>query len=142
MRVALLLASMFFSLEIFASGFTAICEADKVHAYRQATDISGNDISNGDGWSDDEKFNGKWAFSFQGGDKLELDGKLLPIIYWDGVSMVAIDQNTSPIAVNTWAYAVNLELKEIVGSQVNSSSGFGAGIKARSMNFICEFSSE
>jgi len=137
MKTLTFLASLFLSTHVLASGFTAVCKADKTHAYRNSTDISGNEM--GAEWSDTEKFSGNWTFAFQGGENLEVDGKLLPILFWNGIVMVAIDHNASDMAVSTWTYAINLDLEDIVGSQVNAYRTMGTGIKARSVNFICEF---
>lgn len=122
----------------FAEGFTAICEAEETHAYRNSLDASGRNL--GSEWSDDEKFFNKWTFVFNGGEEILLNGIPLQILFWDGTSLIAIEHTESDTAVSTWTYAFNLKLKDVVGSQVNSYRILGTGIKARSTNFDCDFS--
>lgn len=53
--------------------------------------------------------------------------------------MAAVDHNASDSAVSTWLYAINLDLEEVIGSQVNGFRSVGSGLKARSVNYRCEF---
>lgn len=117
--------------------FVAVCKADGVHAYRHSTDIGGNDMPAE--WSSGEKFAGSWRFSFSGGDTIEIDGNESAVLYWNGNILIAIDGGTTDVAAQFWTYAINLDLEEIVGAQVNGFRMLGTGLKTRAVNFKCEF---
>lgn len=136
MRLTMALLLMTVAGTAVADGFIAVCEADGVTAYRHSTDMSGKDM--GAEWSRGEKFPGKFRFNFDG-QKMEIDGKQAAVMYWNGVLLVALDGGDSDAAVSLWSYAFNLDLEEVVGTQVNAFRTIGTGIKARVANFTCDF---
>ena len=90
------------------------------------------------GWSEDEKFSGKFRFSFDG-EKFMVDGKESVLVSWNGSQLTAVVPSASDHAGSIWSYAVNLDIEEIVGAQVNSYRAIGTGIKTRSVSFDCKF---
>ena len=139
MKPKLLLLALLVSQPALSAGFTAVCDPDETHAYRNSLDIAGEPIAAE--WTSDEEFYSKWTFVFNGEDELLLDGKAIQILHWDGVSLMAIDNSSSSEIASAWLYAFNLDLKDVVGSQANSYQFPGSGVKTRSTNFNCDFDS-
>ena len=137
MKTTVCMAILLVVSPVFADSFTAVCDADGVHAYRHDLNMAGDDM--GANWSTGEKFPGKFRFSFDG-ENLEIDGKQAAVLYWNGIVLVAMDGGTTDSAASIWTYAINLDLEEVVGAQVNAFRNIGTGVKARAMNFKCEFS--
>lgn len=138
MRALVIAILLCVSHSAWSKQFSATCEPDETHAYRNSMDIGGQPL--GAEWTDDEEFFSKWNFDFNGRNRLLLEGERIEIIYWDGTSLLAIENSSNESAASSWLYAFNLDLNDLVGSQVNSYSTLGTGIKARSSNFICDFS--
>lgn len=132
-----LLLALLVSQPAFSAGFTAVCDASETHAYRSS--VSMTEQSFGAGWTSDEVFFDKWTFVFDGKGELLLDGEAIQVLHWDGVSLMALDYSSSSDAASAWLYAFNLNLKDVVGSQVNSYLTIASGIKARSTKFDCQF---
>jgi len=121
---------------VFADQFVAVCDADGVHAYRNSTNISAEPM--GAEWKSGERFSGKWRFAFDG-KKIQVDGKEAVLISWNGNVLTAISAVVLEDAASIWSYAINLDLEEIVGAQVNAYRTIGTGIKTRAVNFKCRF---
>lgn len=138
MKTAAVFAFLFLSVSrvAFADQFVAVCDADGVHAYRNSTNISGEPM--GAEWTTGETFAGKFRFSFDG-ETVEVDGKEAVLISWNGNVLTALTAGISEDAASVWSYAINLDLEEIVGAQVNAYRVLGTGIKTRAINFKCEF---
>lgn len=137
MKPFFLFLALLVSQTAFSAGFTAICDASETHAYRSSASITEQSL--GAGWTSDEVFFDKWTFVFDGKGQLLLDGEAVQVLHWDGVSLMALDYSSSSNAASAWLYAFNLDLKDVVGSQVNSYLTIASGIKAGSTKFDCEF---
>ena len=123
-------------MQALGDGFTAVCDADGVHAYRHDTTMSGDDM--GAEWTSGEKFAGKWRFTFDG-ERIEIDGEEAGLLFWDGNVLAATTGDSTDSSVSIWTYAINLDLEDIVAAQVNAYRVMGTGIKTRAVNFVCEF---
>jgi hypothetical protein len=60
-------------------------------------------------------------------------------VFWNGVVLTAVEVAASTVSSSMWSYALNLELEEIVGAQVNAYRVIATGVKVRAVNFNCEF---
>ena len=136
MRIGLFLVLLFSGSQAFSAGFTAVCKADGVHGYRHSTDTNGKLMPVE--WSDDESFFDDWTFVYDGSDTLTLDGKEI-VLLTKGQLIFAVDAATSEIAGSVWSYALNLDINEIVATQVNAFNSYVVGVKARVVSFNCEF---
>jgi len=118
-------------------GFTAICEADGVHAYRSYTDISGKMLE--PEWTTEERFyNSAWSFHFDG-DEFTVSGKPASVLFNNENKMIVLEGGDSQEAATYYLYAINLDIKEITASEANVYDVLSSGIKARIINFSCSF---
>jgi hypothetical protein len=119
-----------------SSGFQASCRAKEVHGYRRDSGV-GDQPEDGR-WSTEDEFSGPFIFSFDG-ETLHVNGESTVRLHWDGVLLSALSAGENEHATSVWTYAVNLGMGEIVGTQVNAHRFAGSGIKARAVQFSCEF---
>ncbi len=116
----------------------AVCEDDKVVAFRYETDFSGKPTTHG--WSEREKFGGPWTFVYDGGDVMLIDGNEAIVVGSNGPSVVAILPGIALAGAGTWSYVIHTELQMVVAAQVNGfSQGKSNGVKTRSVSFQCTF---
>jgi hypothetical protein len=135
-------AIAFPQLSLAGPAFRAVCEDDKVIAFRYETDFSGKPSA--DGWSKGEKFLGNpWTFVYEGGDSMLINGKKAIVLGSNGPSVVAIEPGIAQAGAGVWSYVVHTDLNMIVAAQVNGFShgkDSSNGIKTRSVSFKCNFS--
>ena len=121
-----------------ASAFEAVCESDKVVAFRYETDFLGKPTM--PGWSDNESYSGPWTFMYDGGDVMLIDGKQVIFVGSNGPSVVAVQPGIAAAGAGIWSYVIHTELQMVVAAQVNGFSlGKSNGVKTRSVSFQCTF---
>lgn len=139
---ALVMAVIVFpQLSLAGLAFHAVCEDDKVVAFRYETDSSGKPSTYG--WSEGEKFSGPWTFVYEGGDVMIIDGKEAIVVGSNGPSIVAIQPGIALAGAGIWSYVIHTDLNMIVAAQVNGFSHgkeSSNGVKTRSVSFKCTFS--
>lgn len=138
MRASLFAILLLLVPTAYAEGFTAICDADGARAYRHGKGLAGQEEP--PEWSSDEDFATSWRFTFDGEENLQVDGKKVLIAFWNGSILTAVDPANNNAAASIWTYAFNLDLQEIVATQVNTYRSIGTGVKARLVKLKCRFS--
>lgn len=92
-------------------------------------------------WSENENFfTPDWAFSYKGGDRIEIAGKEYNALVFTPELIFTIEPSEGPIGASLWTYAINLAMKEVVATEINSSVGGAPQIKARIVTFDCKWS--
>jgi hypothetical protein len=120
-------------------GFSAICTTDESRRYDSAYAYDGSRLE--PEWSENENFyTPDWAFSYKGGDTIEIAGKEYTALLFGPELIFAVEPSVGSVGVSLWTYAINLKMKEIVATQVNSSIGAAPLIKARIVTFDCKWS--
>ena len=120
-------------------GFTAICTIDESRRYDSGYRYDGSRME--PEWSENENFaTPDWAFSYKGGNKIEIAGNEHTAMPFSKDLLFAIEPAEGPIGASFWMYAINLQMKEIVATELNSSIGAGPQIKARIVTFKCKWS--
>lgn len=122
MLVALLILSGKGLAEDFVNpSFSAVCNESSARTYMAATDWKGEEDK--DSWSNKGTASPEgWEFLYKGGNKIEIDGKDVPIVTQHEGVIVALSHGSSGVGTNAWLYAIHLGLKRIVASMVN---GYG-----------------
>ena len=101
--------------------FSAVCNESSARTYMAATDWKGKEDK--DSWSKKGTASPEgWKFHYKGGNKIEVDGKDIPIITQHEGVIVAFTHGSSGVGSNAWSYAIHLGLKRIVASTVG---GYG-----------------
>lgn len=109
-------------------GFTAVCVDTRTEGYRQEIGIDGGLLA--DGWSENERFGGKWLFEYNGKSEALVDGKPAEVLGSTEEVLVVGSVAKNSTAVSVWTYVIHTKLKVIAASQVNGHSVIGAGVKA------------
>ena len=123
--------------------FTAVCDDKNTHSFRSGIDLLGKMLP--DNWSAEyDEFPGPiWeTFKYMQGQNfllLERANKRLPITAYHDGGMVVVDVAATADAVSVWTYAINVKIKRIVASQVNSFAALGTGVKGRVVELECAF---
>ncbi len=120
--------------DLFQKTFTLICDDVEVHAYRYG--VTANKVLRE--WSTEEKFPGKWVFTWDPRGDLTLDGKLLTVVAAGPYGVIGMSGGQNPTAASSWSYALNFDLRTVVAAQVNTSSVLGPAIKTRIVEFACQ----
>ena len=121
------------------SGFTAICTTDKSRRYDSGYAYDGSRME--PEWSENENFfTPDWAFSYKGGDRIEIAGKEHPVAVFSPELLFAVEQTSGISGASMWTYAINLEMKELVATYVQSNIGGAPQITARIVTFDCKWS--
>lgn len=123
----------FVTTKAHAKRFDIECTSSKVHAFRSHETV-------GKSWDTEEKFyNPVWTFNYVY-DNLFINNKRAIIVESTPEIITAYISSSSGVANSLWAYTIHLGLKEITAAQVNgSSTGSGKMIKARVVEFNCQF---
>lgn len=122
--------------------FSAVCYESSARTYMAATDWKGKEDK--DSWSKKGIASPEegWEFHYKGGNKIEIDGKDIPIVTQHEGVIIALSHGSSGVGSNAWLYAIHLGLKRVVASMVN---GYGhvdgklSGILTTSIELTCEF---
>ena len=122
---------------VAVESFTAVCFDARTEGYRREIGIDGGQLA--DGWSENERFGGKWLFEYKGGPEALVDGKPAEVLGSTEDVLVIASVAKSSSAVSAWTYVIHTKLEAIAASQVNGHSSLGAGVKARSVQLKCEF---
>lgn len=124
--------------------FTAVCQDVVTHGYRDSTDIAGEPM--GDSWSENEQFNSRWTFSYDGDRRVTIDGDPGHVLAaHPGVLIISDAPFSNGYGAGIWVYALHIGMKKIVASQVHAHGGFepeDRGVKARSTELKCSFELE
>ena len=137
--IALTVLAIGLPFPVYAESFTGLCKDDVGKGFRNETDLSG--MPSVRDWTEDENFGGTWRFHYDNSKtELMIDGKPTVMIVRDGKQMIALQFSQNETAVSLWSYAINLNLEEVVASQVNSfNMGPWNGLKSRAISFTCNF---
>jgi hypothetical protein len=126
--------------------FVATCDAKVTHTVRTVTDLTGKTMMT-DEWTTNEKFQFPGphfeTFKYTRGQDfilIQTNNKRLPIVgYHDGGIVVTDAYVGEGQAFSVWTFAINLTLRRIIATQVNSWTNFGNGVKGRVVQLDCVF---
>ncbi len=125
------------------AAFSVVCNESSARTYMAATDRKG--VENKNSWSKLGTASPKdWEFHYKGGNKIEVDGKYIPVIAQHEGVIIALSHGSSGLGSGAWLYAVHLGLKRVVASMVNGygyTDGKLSGILTTSIELPCDFAS-
>ena len=121
------------------SSHSIACEATTVHAYRDVVAATGESAARS--WNANDQLADpdlvfEWRAGPPVGPSVEVDGEKAQLVSITDDTITVMHGFSDPITVKRWLFAINFELEDVVGVNVESNV---ASIKGRVAEFTCRF---
>ena len=91
-------------------------------------------------WTENESFfEEDWVFTYSGGETIDIHGESATAIPLKGDLLVALQPSLGLIGGGVWSYAVNLQTREILATQVLGGIGGAPFVSGRLVQLSCNW---
>ena len=118
--------------------FTAYCSPEGSRRYDSGDAYDGSKM--GPSWTKNESFfNEDWVFAWSGGESMVIHGESATAFPGKEDLVVALQPSLGPVGGGVWTYAVNLQTREILATQVLGGIGGAPFVSGRLVQLSCNW---